>query len=174
MTRHVLHAVTNLLGDDPVSKHLRRRTLRLFGATIGADCHLHGGTFYGNAHHLHRGDRVFINQDCYLDLDAPTVIGNHVVIGHRVSIVTANHIGPTTIASAPSTPNPSTSTTASGSVPPPPSYPGVTIGPGAIIAAGAIVTTNITADTLPAGTLAAGTPARPVRHFHDTDHPVAT
>ena len=159
VTRHVLHLAINLVGDDPLSKQLRHRLLVLFGATIGTDCHLHGGTFYANPHHLHLADRVFINRDCYLDLDAPIVIGNDVVIGHRVTITTANHhIGPHHRRAGPLHPQPvhigdGVWIGANATI-----LPGVTIGPGAIIAAGAVVTTNIPTDTL-----VAGVPARPLR-----------
>ena len=158
---HALRVITNAVGDDPIGKRVRRWALVLFGASMGADCHLHGGSFFGDPRRLQLGDRVFVNRDCYLDLDAPVVIGDDVVIGHRVSIVTAGHeIGPHerragSLRSRSVRIMDGVWIGANATI-----LPGVTIGPGAIVAAAAVVTSDVAADTI-----VAGTPARVVRHL---------
>ncbi len=100
------------------------------------------------------GDNVFINSCCHFQDQGGITIGNNVLIGHNVVIATLNH-----------NPNPEMR----GNLLPKPVIikdnvwigsnatilPGVTVGRGAIIAAGAVVTKNV-----PENATAMGVPAK--------------
>jgi acetyltransferase-like isoleucine patch superfamily enzyme len=122
------------------------------GATVHPTSIVHGGSFFGNLPNLTLGARVFINRRCYFDLDAPIEIETDVVIGHGVSIITAHHLlGP--------------SSRRAGSVDARPVHlrrgawiganstilPGVTVGEGAVVAAGAVVTKDVAPNTVVGG-----------------------
>jgi acetyltransferase-like isoleucine patch superfamily enzyme len=116
-----------------------------------------GAQFTGGAIDCIRiGDHCSIAYDSFWVAGAPIVIGNHVVTGHRVEFYTSDHdpddpafarrdapiliedrawIGSRAIV-----------------------LKGVTIGRGAVVAAGAVVTQDV-----PPFTIVAGNPARPVR-----------
>jgi acetyltransferase-like isoleucine patch superfamily enzyme len=101
------------------------------------------------------GDRVFINQGChFMDMGGLT-IGDDVMIGPKVTIVTAGHpVSPSErrngITMAPVVIGNNVWIGAAATI-----LPGVTIGDGAVVAAGAVVSRSV-----PANTMAAGVPAR--------------
>jgi maltose O-acetyltransferase len=101
---------------------------------------------------LHIGAHTFINTPCFIDLNAPVHIGEHVGIGHHVVIITSNHeIGPPHHRMGAITPAPVTigdgAWIAAGAM----ILPGVTIGPGALVMAGAVVTKDVLANAKVAG-----------------------
>lgn len=111
------------------------------------------------------GHHTLITGGLHLDLGAPVHIGNGVRIGHDVSILTVSH--------AVGTPRLRAGTSffaevviedgawiASRAV----ILPGVTVGAGAIVAAGAVVSRSV-----PKHTLVAGVPARVVRELPEDD-----
>ena len=101
---------------------------------------------------LHIGAHTFINTPCFIDLNAPVHIGEHVGIGHHVVIITSNHeIGPPqhrmgAIKAAPVTIGAGAWIAAGAMI-----LPGVTIGPGALVMAGAVVTKDVPANAKVAG-----------------------
>ena len=108
---------------------------------------------------IHIGKRVFINMGCKFQDQGGIFIGDGALIGHNVVLATLNH--------AMSPHNRSTM------IPAPirigknvwigsnaPILPGVTIGDGAIVAAGAVVTRDV-----PENTIVGGVPARIMRHL---------
>lgn len=118
---------------------------------------------YGNNTYV--GDDFFANFDCiFLDV-AEIRIGNHVMFGPRVSLLTATHpISANARRTGLESAHPITigddvwiggSTTV---------LPGVTIGEGAIIGAGSVVTKDI-----PAGVIAVGNPCRVLREITEED-----
>ena len=114
---------------------------------------------------IHIGKGFFANYDSIFLDDAPINIGDNVMIGPRVSILTAGH--PTVpeirninleFAHA-ITIGDNVWIGGSATV-----CPGVTIGEGAIVGAGAVVTRDV-----PANTIVTGVPARPLRTITATD-----
>jgi maltose O-acetyltransferase len=156
-----------LIGFIPplVGNRLRTKILRLAGVAIG-----HGTTIGGTlsvhgagrpASRIRIGKNCWINDSCVLDASAPITIGNNVALGQGVMILTNTHLlGPSEYRAGPLV---SLSVIvgdgawigARTTV-----LPGVTIGTGAIVAAGAVVNKSVAADTM-----VAGVPARLVREL---------
>ena len=148
-----------------VGSRLRVRVLRLAGLQIG-----HGTVMWGLPTILGSGDlatRLVIGQECWfnvrclLDVNANLVIGSRVALGQEVMILTNGHriagsdrragaldARPVTIEDGAWL---STRCTI---------LPGVTVGAGAVIAAGAVVT-----NTVPANVLVGGVPAQIIREL---------
>lgn len=106
------------------------------------------------------GSNVFINQGChFMDMGGIT-IGNDVLIGPRVNLVSAGHpLSPSErrngIVAKPIRIGNNVWIGAAATI-----LPGVTIGDNAVIAAGAVVSRDI-----PPETVAAGVPARVMKHL---------
>jgi maltose O-acetyltransferase len=158
--------LVNLVGGlipHYVGARLRRRILALAGVEIGQGTvimgmpRMHGpGTIHRR---LHIGGNVVINVGCFFDLNAPISIGNHVALGHEVMLLTSSHyiggeehragplyVAPVTIKEG--------AWIGSRSI----VLPGVTVGAGSVVGAGAIVTKDV-----PPHALVGGVPARVIR-----------
>lgn len=106
---------------------------------------------------IHLGEHVFINTGCTMQDQGGIYIGDGALIGHHVTIVTLNH---------------DADPQKRGDLHPAPVHigkgawlgcnvtvlPGVTIGDGAIVAAGAVVTKDV-----PANTVVGGVPAKMIK-----------
>lgn len=153
---------------------LRARLLALAGFDIGKGTVFWGRltiTGSGNLYQrLHIGDSTWVNDGCHLDLEAPIYIGDRVSIGHQVLLMTSTHeIGKTT--------------RRAGSLIVSPIHigdgvwlgsrctilPGINIGAGAVVAAGAVVTKEV----LP-NTLVAGVPAKLIRYLEPAEEFIVT
>jgi acetyltransferase-like isoleucine patch superfamily enzyme len=110
---------------------------------------------FGN--NLTLGEDVFINMGCTFQDAGGITIGDGTLIGHHTTVVTLNHaVDPARRADmlpAPVVIGRNVWLGAGVTV-----VPGVTIGDGAIVGAGAVVTKDV-----PANTIVAGVPARPIR-----------
>jgi len=142
---------------------LRARIYRVGGLRIGHNTIVSGPlTIWGTgdvAARLRIGRDCMINFRVFLELEAEVWIGDRVAVGHGVTFVTANH-------------NIAYAYRRGGKVEPRPIrvedgslisagvhiLPGVTLGRGCVVGAGAVVTRDVEA-----GQLVAGVPARPVR-----------
>jgi maltose O-acetyltransferase len=143
----------------------RARLLRLVGHSIGdrtllmSSFMLIGG--HGAARRLRIGADCFINQDCVFDATAVIEIGDNVNLGHGVLITTSSHaIGGAERRGGRLEPEPvrvgDGAWLASRVV----VLPGVEVGEGAIVAAGAVVTRSV-----PPHTMVGGVPAREIRRL---------
>ncbi|MBK8988842.1 MAG: acyltransferase [Chloroflexi bacterium] len=141
------------------------RLLRLFGFRVGRSGILMGMPTIagvGNVYEkLHIGDSCLFNVGCHFDLAAPITIGHNVGVGHQVLFLTGSHeiddskrrVGP--LMTSPVVIHDGAWLGARCII-----LPGVTIGKGAVVAAGAVVTKDV-----PANTLVAGVPAQIIREL---------
>lgn len=106
---------------------------------------------------IHLGEDVFINSGCRFQDQGGIRIGDRVLIGHNVVIATLNH-GMAPEERAHLEPRPvrvaSDVWIGAGAI----ILPGVSVGEGAVVGAGSVVTRDV-----PARTVVAGNPARPIR-----------
>ena len=144
---------------------LRTMWLRMLGARIGARVVMHDVRFFN----LYRrglsglvvGDEAFLGDECLLDLAEGIVLGDQVTLAERVLILTHTNVGyedhplqrhfpasasPVRIESG-------SFVGANATL-----LPGITVGAGSFVAAGAVVSADV-----PPRTLVAGVPARHVR-----------
>lgn len=148
-----------------VGSRLRVVLLRMIGFSIGRgtvmwDLPIFGGK--GNYQSLLKvGEFCRFNVGCIIDLNAPVTIGDQVGFGQQVLILTTTHeIGGPKRRSSHPVPKPVTIEEGCWMGARSTILPGVTIGAGSIVAAGAVVTKNV-----PPNSLVAGVPARVVRQL---------
>lgn len=151
------NAFANMLPADSVSKILRNRIYRLMGVKVGEGSGFAGGNYInmGRIGRMAVGDNCFFNRDCYFDLSESITFGNGISVGTHCVFVTANHeIGPPERRAGKVVASPivvgdgawiGTRVTV---------LPGVTIGRGAVVAAGAVLRQSV-----PDNAFAAGVPA---------------
>jgi len=146
------------------SHTLRKGFLRLLmQVRIGNGSSTHMGLRLYTYGHVTIGDHCVIDRDCALDGRGEIIIGNNVNISPEVMILTAYHDPdsedfagvekPVTIEDY--------AWIATRAL----VLPGVKIGCGAIVAAGAVVTKDV-----PPGVIVGGNPARPIRDRKGTQH----
>lgn len=154
----ILHCV----GHVPIH-HLRRFFYRLAGMRIGVGTSIHTGLRLYDPAGITIGKDTIIGEDAVLDGRGPIIIGNHVAFATGVMIYNSQHdirdpqfvaitkavhiddyvfVGPRAII-----------------------LPGVHIGKGAVVGAGAVVTKDV-----PSGVVVGGVPAlpigdRPLQHY---------
>lgn len=160
---HMINTASNAVGDDVGGRWIRRLVLRLAGAVVPSSTHLAGGTYFSQPKNLRLGERCFINRNCYLDLHALVTMHDDVVVGHGATIVTTTHsIGPASRRAGPVADLPvvieSGAWLGANTV----ILPGVTVGAGSVVAAGAVVTTDV-----PVNVIVAGVPAKIIRKLDD-------
>lgn len=116
-----------------------------------ASTDLHGGTYFSQPRHLRMGGRCFVNRNCYLDLESLVAIGDDVVVG-------VHSIGPATRRAGPLTARPVVIESGGWLGANTMILPGVTVGAGSIVAAGAVLTADVPVDVI-----VGGVPARIIR-----------
>jgi maltose O-acetyltransferase len=157
---HLINLTSNILGNDFLSCTLRRYLISLLGVQLGSRTIVRGGSYiYGGK--LTTGKNCQINRSCYFDFTEKIVLGNNVVVGHGATFITAKHdIGNATQRASAVLGYSiviedgvwiGANTTL---------LPGITVGKGAIVAAGAVVTKNV-----PPNTVVAGIPAKVIREM---------
>lgn len=151
-------AVLNgLIASNLLPRGLRWRALRAAGLSVGRST-INAGGFYGGRG-IVIGEGCFINHRVFLDNAAPVTIAQNVSIGPGVTVITGSHSVSDGERRA-GQPRASAVDIREGawigaSVT---ILPGVTIGSGALVAAGSLVSRDV-----PANTLVTGVPARAVR-----------
>jgi maltose O-acetyltransferase len=149
-----------------VGVRLRVSLFRFAGVHIGR-----GTTIWGRIHvagsedparKLTIGDECHINGGCHFDVSAPIEISDNATLGHEVLLLTGGHvIGPPGRRAAALTCKPIVVGRGAWLGARVTVLPGVTIGDGAVVAAGAVVTRDV-----PPHTVVAGVPAR---HLNELD-----
>jgi acetyltransferase-like isoleucine patch superfamily enzyme len=152
-------ALIELLRTQVVDFTVERRKL----AACGSGCYIPCSTSMRHAEQIHLGDRVVVgpHNRLWASQNARIEIGDDVLFGPGVTILTATH----------ATDNPDLAIVAQGAIENDVHIangawlgantvvmPGVDIGAGAVVGAGAIVTRSVKAHTI-----VAGVPARPLR-----------
>ena len=145
--------------------YLRDKIMREVFGTVGDNSMVEQPVQIDYGAHIHIGDNFYANFDCIFMDAAEIRIGNDVMIGPRVSLLTSSHpVGAKARRSGLEYALPITieddvwiggNTTI---------LPGVTIGKESIIGAGSVVSGDI-----PAGVMAAGNPCRVLRRLTEDD-----
>jgi maltose O-acetyltransferase len=146
-----------------VGSRLRVHILRLVGFQIGHGCVMWGTPTIAGGGNLHRkltiGQGCWFNVGCFFDVGAPITIGDHVAFGHQVVVLTSSHdVGPHDQRAAALYTKSVTIGNGAWLGARCTILPGITIGAGAIVAAGAVVNKDV-----PPNTMVAGIPARVVK-----------
>ncbi|WP_298032390.1 sugar O-acetyltransferase [uncultured Dysosmobacter sp.] len=153
---------------DPADWNGRTALLQELLGRLGKDSWIEPSFRCDYGSNITLGNGVFINYDCvFLDV-APITIGDRVLIAPQAGLYTASHpLDPEIRASGLEFGRPITLESDVWLGGRAVVCPGVTIGSGSIIAAGSVVTRDI-----PAGVLAAGSPCRVLRTLTDADRAV--
>ncbi len=158
---NVVNTLSNVLGDDPLSRLIRAGLLRRFGARLAKGTTVRRSYFGGAKVKLVAGERCWISRHCYFDFAGSITLGDDVVVGHGVTFVTASHsLGESSRRAGDFRGYPILIENgvwigANATI-----LPGITIGRGAVVAAGAVVTKNVPPDVI-----VAGVPARVLREL---------
>ncbi len=151
-------------GPETLAIRLNRMAVRYIFAKTGKGVFVRPGVYFGNGAQVSLGDHSMIGADSIIGSAAPVVIGNDVLMGPQVIIYTSNHgtrlgslmrlqplecaqveIGSDVWMGARSI-----------------ILPGVRVGDGAVVGAGAVVTRDV-----PPNAIVGGVPARIIR-FRET------
>lgn len=152
------------LGREVLGPRSRTRLLRLAGLDIGPRTAVLGSVrinAHGTPGNLHVGDRCTVNDGVFFDTAGPVHVGDDVGIGHDVLLMTSSHrIGPSERRHGSLTVAPvrveSGAWLCSRSV----IQPGVTVGAGAVVLVGSVVT-----ESVPPDTMVGGVPAQVIRRL---------
>ena len=157
MSQRALALTAEINGTYHEPEELRRLFFELIGQETDETFGLFPPFYTDYGRNITVGRRVFINAGCCFQDQGGIEIGDDVLIGHQVVIATLNH-DPDPAKRGNMTPAPvkignKVWIGAHATV-----LPGVTVGEGAVIAAGAVVTRDV-----PANTVVAGVPAKPLK-----------
>jgi putative colanic acid biosynthesis acetyltransferase WcaF len=155
-----LEVVSIHLASFVPSNSFRIFVLRLCGAHIGRNCAVHHGLQVRAPRKLHLGDDCFIAENVVLDARGGLTIGAHVSVNSGAQIWTAQHDwrSPSfAYTSSPVTIGDRAWISARATV-----LPGLKIGDGSVVAAGAVVSRDVDEWTLVGGVPAKKLAARPI------------
>lgn len=162
-------AQTTLINSRAFPRALRSRAFRVLGHDVHTSALINPNVFLGARTGLRIGAKTFVNYGCFFDLAAPTHIGDRCDIGYEVMFVTASHeVGPGERRAGKHNPQPirvgdGVWIGARATI-----LPGVTIGDGCVIAAGAVVTKDCAPHGLYGGVPAARLRPLPTEAASDT------
>ncbi len=165
--RHLFVLSVSRLLPQLAFARLRTALYRFGGLRIGAQSLIFGHlniAGHGNWKALVEiGRATLVTGPLYIDLAAPIRIGDRVRIGHQVTLLTVTHrVGPSSQRCGANVAGPIEIGDGSWIASSVTILPGVKIGAGAIVAAGAVVNRDV-----PENTMVAGVPARVVQELDD-------
>ena len=156
-SQRALRLTAELNSTYPEPEEVRRRFFELIGQPEDETFCLFPPFYTDYGQNIRVGKHVFLNGGCHFQDQGGIVIGDGTLIGHQVVLATLNHCEDPArrqqLRAAPIVIGKNVWIGAHATV-----LPGVTIGDGAIVAAGAVVTRDV-----PANTVAGGVPARVIR-----------
>lgn len=159
--RSLVNAAGVLIPSQSLTR-TRTTMLKIAGIRIGAHSLIQGPvriTGTGKPSDLSFGDHTFVSGHLHVDLGAAVRIGSGVRIGHNVTLLTVNHaIGEPDLRAGTSLNCAIDIGDGAWIASHVTVLPGICIGAGSVVAAGAVVARNV-----PPNTMVAGVPARPVR-----------
>jgi acetyltransferase-like isoleucine patch superfamily enzyme len=154
--RFVLETLFNAYGTHIPSRRVRRAWLRVLGARIGPGSAVFRGTTVFGAHNLQIGERTNVGWRCVLDARGGITIGDDIVVSSDCQLITGDHLIDDPGFAAYFLPiiidDHAWIATRSLVI------RGVRVGRGAVVAAGAVVTRDVTPLQV-----VTGSPARPLR-----------
>lgn len=157
LSQEALRITAELNNSYHTPEEIREIMSRLTGRPIDETFSMFPPFYTDCGKNLKIGKKVFINSGCRFQDQGGITIGDGALIGHNVVMATINHdLDPqrrSDILPAPIVIGRNVWLGANSTI-----LPGVCIGENAVIAAGAVVTKNVPADTV-----AAGIPAKPIR-----------
>lgn len=155
-----LNCIANVFPDGAMGYPFRRWLWRAVGVKLGRNVRLETQVAILGTK-LSIGADSYVTRRCYFDLTGAVSIGERVTVGHGTSFITAQHaIGPAEKRCGVVTPLPISVGDgvwigANVTI-----LPGVSIGSGAVVAAGSVVTETVAEDTL-----VGGVPAKLIRRL---------
>lgn len=163
LQQRVFSALSFLLLDNQTGGRARAALLRINGASVGRRCFVRGGLQIQESFALTLGDDVFVNAACCFDLSAAIILESRVQLAYQVTLVTGGHeIGSHQSRAGTHCPAPIRVGEGAWIGARAIVLPGVTVGAGAVVAAGALVTKDVPPDTL-----VGGVPARFIRSLDE-------
>jgi len=153
--------ILKLTGRVPLH-HYRRFVYRLFGLRIGSGSTIHMGAVFYKAKNIKIGRDTIIGENAVFDGREKIIIGDHVDLASEVMIYNSEHDVHSSDFSAISAPVKINDYVFIG--PRAIILPGVTLGKGAVIAAGAVVTKDVSDFKI-----VAGVPAKEIGERKNTD-----
>jgi maltose O-acetyltransferase len=151
MERRFFRAVNSIQAMEFVPSRLKIALLRMAGCKIGGKTVLQSAVRFIDGR-ITLGERVFINRNCLIEGCGGIEIGSDVHLAFGVSLITSTHqLGSSARRCGPSEIRPIKIGAGAWLGANVTVLPGVTIGHGAVIAAGSVLTTDVPADCLMAG-----------------------
>lgn len=162
-SQEALRLTAEINGSYHTPEELRVLFARLTGQPVDESFSLFPPFYTDCGKNIHIGKHVFINMGCKFQDQGGIFIGDGVLIGHNVVLATLNHaMQPerrSDMLPAPIHIGKRVWIGSNATV-----LPGVTIGDGAVVAAGAVVTRDV-----PANTVVGGVPAKVIRHIYEEE-----
>lgn len=162
-SQEALRLTAEINGSYHTPEELRVLFARLTSQPVDESFSLFPPFYTDCGKNIHIGKHVFINMGCKFQDQGGIFIGDGVLIGHNVVLATLNHaMQPerrSDMLPAPIHIGKRVWIGSNATV-----LPGVTIGDGAVVAAGAVVTRDV-----PANTVVGGVPAKVIRHIHEEE-----
>ncbi len=163
VSQEALKITAEINGSYHAPEELRALFSQLIGQPVDESFALFPPFHTDCGKNIHIGKNVFLNMGCKFQDQGGIYIGDGALIGHNVVLATLNHaMSPSrrgTMVPAPIRIGKNVWIGSNAAI-----LPGVTIGDGAIVAAGAVVTRDV-----PENAIVGGVPAKVIRHLREEE-----